>query len=60
MVQKAFDNFFPNTGELLSYWKSIYINALSDEVIEIIADRGANRSSSSTMIIVQHFGRAVR
>jgi FAD/FMN-containing dehydrogenase len=60
MVQKAFDGFFPNTGELLSYWKSIYVNELSDEAIDIIADRGANRSSRSTMIIVQHFGGAVR
>jgi FAD/FMN-containing dehydrogenase len=60
MVQKAFDGFFPNTGELLSYWKSIYVNTLSDAVIELIVDRSANRSSRSTMVVVQHFGDAVR
>jgi FAD/FMN-containing dehydrogenase len=60
MVQKAFDGFFPNTGELLSYWKSIYVNTLSDAVIDIIVDRSANRSSRSTMVVVQHFGPVVR
>ena len=60
MVQQAFDGFFPNTGELLSYWKSIYVNTLSNEVIDIVVDRSANRSCPSTMVVVQHFGRAVR
>lgn len=60
MVQQAFNGFFPNTGELLTYWKSIYLNTLSDDVINIVADLSANRSSRSTMVVVQHFGRAVR
>jgi FAD/FMN-containing dehydrogenase len=59
-VQQAFDGFFPNTGELLTYWKAIYLNALSDDVIDLVADLSANRSSRSTMVVVQHFGRAVR
>jgi FAD/FMN-containing dehydrogenase len=54
VVQKAFDGFFPNTGELLSYWKSLYVKTLSDAVIELIVDRSVNRSSRSTMVVVQH------
>ena len=59
-VQRAFDPFFPTTGEILSYWKSLYVPALSDEVIEIVAERGAHRSSRWTMLVIQHFGGAVR
>jgi FAD/FMN-containing dehydrogenase len=60
VVQSAFDPFFPTTGEVLSYWKSLYTHTLSDEVIEIVTDRGTHRSSPETMIVVQHFGGAVR
>jgi FAD/FMN-containing dehydrogenase len=59
-VQSAFDPFFPNTGEIISYWKSLYLNDLSDAAIEIMADRAENRSSRSTMVFVQHLGGAVR
>jgi FAD/FMN-containing dehydrogenase len=60
MVQSAFDPFFPNTGVVHSYWKSVYANELSDDVIDILADLGKNRSSSYTLINVPHFGGAVR
>jgi FAD/FMN-containing dehydrogenase len=60
VVQKAFDPFFPKTGELLSYWKSLYTHQLSNEVIDLIVERSLHRSSRHTMIIVQHFGGAVQ
>ncbi len=59
-VQRAFDPFFPNTGEVIAYWKSLYLNDLTDSAIEIMADCAENRSSRSTMVFVQHLGGAVR
>jgi len=59
-VQSAFDTFFPNTGEVIAYWKSLYLEDLSDMAVEIIADRAENRSAPSTMVFVQHLGGAVR
>jgi FAD/FMN-containing dehydrogenase len=59
-LQRAFDPFFPNTGEVISYWKSLYLDDLTDAAIEIMADCAENRSSRSTMIFVQHLGNAVR
>ncbi len=60
IVQRAFDPFFPNTGEVISYWKSLYLGDLNDAAIEIMADSAENRSSPSTMVFVQHLGGAVR
>lgn len=59
-VQSAFDPFFPNTGEVMSYWKSLYLHDLSEAAIKIIADRAENRSSPSTMVLVEHLGGALR
>jgi len=59
-VQRAFDPFFPNTGEVISYWKSLCLDDLTDAAIEVMADRAENRSSPSTMVFVQHLGGAVR
>ena len=60
IVQSAFDASLPNTGEVLAYWKSLYLSDLTDGVIDIMADRAQNRSSRSTMVFVQHLGGAVR
>ncbi len=59
-VQSAFDPFFPNTGEVIAHWKSLYLDDLTDAAIEIMADCAENRSSRSTMVFVQHLGGAVR
>jgi hypothetical protein len=59
-VQSAFDNSLPNTGEVMAYWKSLYLEMLSDDAIEIMAERAENRSSPSTMVFVQHLGTGVR
>jgi FAD/FMN-containing dehydrogenase len=60
IAQRAFDPFFPNTGEVISYWKSLFLDDLDDAAIEIMADRAEDRSSPSTMVFVQHLGGAVR
>ena len=59
-VQSAFDASLPNTGEVIAYWKSLYLNDLTDSAIEIMADRAEHRTSRSTMVFVQHLGGAVR
>ena len=59
-LQRAFDLILPNTGEVISYWKSLYLHDLTDDAIEIMADCAENRSSRSTMVFVQHLGEAVR
>jgi FAD/FMN-containing dehydrogenase len=58
-VQRAFDPFFPNNGEVFAYWKSLYLDELSDAAIEVFADCAEKRSSPSTMVFVQHLGGAV-
>jgi FAD/FMN-containing dehydrogenase len=60
IVQSAFDASLPNTGEVLAYWKSLYLSDLTDGAIEIMSDSAQNRSSGSTMVFVQHLGGAVR
>src|SRR6266545_1911602 len=57
-VQTAFDAFFPR-GQLHSYWKSAYVAELSDEVIEIVARRSAQRPTGLTFMDVYAMGGAV-
>jgi FAD/FMN-containing dehydrogenase len=45
-IQAAFDGFFP-TG-MHYYWKSTYLNALSDELIDTLCDLAAKRPSPRT------------
>lgn len=57
-VQRSFDPFFPK-GSLQYYWKSIYLNGLSDEVIAAIAAAAAQRPSPKTLINVWSMGGAM-
>ena len=59
-VQTAFDANFPNTGEVLSYWKSHYLDSLDDSAIDIMAGLCEQRSSRWTMLFVQHLGAGLR
>jgi FAD/FMN-containing dehydrogenase len=59
-LQSAFDLSLPNTGEVMAYWKSLYLSELTDAAVEIMAGRAERRSSPSTMLFVQHLGGAVR
>jgi len=45
-VQSAFDPFFGKG--LLQYWKSTYVEALSDEVLQAMCELAASRPSSKT------------
>jgi FAD/FMN-containing dehydrogenase len=59
-VQRSFDAVLPNTGEVIGYWKSLYLDDLNDPAIEIVCDRAEHRSSPSTMVFAQHLGEGVR
>jgi FAD/FMN-containing dehydrogenase len=56
-LQAAFDPFFP--ARLLYYWKSTYIDELSDAAIDVMLQRHASRPSPLTDGIVWHLGGAV-
>jgi FAD/FMN-containing dehydrogenase len=57
-VQSAFDAFFPR-GALQSYWKSVYLPELSDEVVELIAKKGGERPSPLTFVDTYVNGGAI-
>ncbi len=59
-AQQAFDAVFPNTGEVLGYWKSLFLEDLTDQAVGVITDAAAGRSSPSTMVLVAHLGAGVR
>jgi FAD binding domain/Berberine and berberine like len=47
-VQSAFDAFFPKG--LLQYWKSTYVDELSDELLDALCQLAASRPSSRTTL----------
>jgi FAD/FMN-containing dehydrogenase len=47
IVQSAFDGFFPRGG-VQGYWKSLYLRELSDEAIDLIVQKGVERSSGAS------------
>lgn len=57
--QSVFDSFFPKS-ELLSYWKSIYLKNLDDEVIDAIVARAVDRPSSKTLVPIWQLGGAIK
>lgn len=57
LFQAAFDPFFPK-GEVASYWKSAYLPALDDHVLDVIVERSANRLSPLTLLHVPLMGGA--
>ena len=57
-MQSAFDPFFGVKGTVRSYWTSLYLNELTDEVIDTIVGRARNRPSPFTMLNIPHFGGA--
>jgi hypothetical protein len=58
MFQAAFDAFFPK-GQLASYWKSIYLNELTDDLVDLIVGHGVQRSSPLTLVHVPMLGGAM-
>jgi hypothetical protein len=57
-VQSRFDPLFPRS-ELRAYWKSQYLDELSDGAIEVIADRALTRPEPLTLVNVFHMGGAI-
>jgi FAD/FMN-containing dehydrogenase len=56
-LQKLFDTLVP-AGEFRCYWKSHYLNTLSDEVIDTILQGNAEPPSANTLSSIWNFGGA--
>ena len=57
-VQSAFDEFFQR-GTLRSYWKSTYVEELTDAILDIIVAKARNRPSPRTFVIAFFMGGAI-
>ena len=57
-VQAAFDPFFPR-NTLQAYWKSQYLDELSDGAIDVIAAKAQNRPAPLTLVNTFHMGGAI-
>jgi FAD/FMN-containing dehydrogenase len=55
--QSSFDAFFPETQRY--YWKSLYLDALDDDLIDASIAILGDRPSPQTLIVVRHLGGAV-
>ncbi len=58
VAQTLFDWIFP-AGERYSYWKSLYVNEINDDVIAIITDEMQNRPVESVLFDIWAMGGAV-
>jgi len=57
-VQSGFDPLFPRNA-LRAYWKSQYLDELSDEAIEAIAGLARSRPAPLTLVNTFHMGGAI-
>jgi FAD/FMN-containing dehydrogenase len=57
-AQSAFDEVVP--AGLRYYWKSIYLDALNDAVIDTMIALGVERPSSMSLFGLRHLGGAIR
>jgi FAD/FMN-containing dehydrogenase len=57
-VQAAFDPLFPR-DQLRAYWKSQYVDELTDAAIDTIADRAQDRPFPLTLLNTFHMGGAI-
>jgi FAD/FMN-containing dehydrogenase len=57
-VQSGFDPLFPR-DTLRSYWKSLYLDELGDETIDVIASRAEDRPAPLTLVNTFHMGGAI-
>jgi hypothetical protein len=56
-VQNMFDPFFgPGSRH---YWKSLYMDELSDEAITAIVGQASQRPSARTLVPIRHLGGAI-
>ena len=57
-VQTGFDPLFPR-NQLRAYWKSQYLDELSDGAIDVIAARANDRPAPLTLVNTFHMGGAI-
>lgn len=57
-LQSNFDAFFPY-GQLRCYWKSLYIDQLTDAAIDAIVERAAGRPTPQTLVNIWRLGGAM-
>jgi FAD/FMN-containing dehydrogenase len=57
-VQAAFDEFFQR-GTLRSYWKSTFVQELTDPVLDILINKAQNRPSDRTFVVTFFMGGAI-
>jgi FAD/FMN-containing dehydrogenase len=57
-VQTGFDALFPR-DVLRAYWKSQYVDSLTDDAIETIAAKALDRPAPLTMVNLFHMGGAI-
>lgn len=58
-VQSGFDWLFPRNAQR-SYWKSLYLDELSDGAVEAIAAAALSRPSPVAVVATFHMGGAIR
>jgi len=56
-AQSMFDPFFAQGSR--QYWKSLYLEELSDEAMATIVERAKQRPSPRTMVPIRHLGGAI-
>jgi FAD/FMN-containing dehydrogenase len=57
-VQSAFDPLFPR-NQLQAYWKTQYLDELTDPAIDLIAGKALERPAPLTLVNVFHMGGAI-
>ncbi|MFC5730910.1 MULTISPECIES: FAD-binding oxidoreductase [Nocardioides] len=57
-VQAAFDEFFQR-GTLRSYWKSTFVDELTDPILDIIVDKARNRPHERVFVVTFFMGGAI-
>jgi FAD/FMN-containing dehydrogenase len=57
-VQTGWDPFYPY-GTHNHYWKGTHLNGLTDEIIDLIAEMGAQKPTPQSLLLLWHFGGAV-
>ncbi|NRA87341.1 MAG: FAD-binding oxidoreductase [Rhizobiales bacterium] len=55
-VQQAFDPYFSSKEKRLNYWKSLFMDELSNASIDAIVARAKNRPDPWTLMAIRHLG----
>jgi FAD/FMN-containing dehydrogenase len=58
-VQRSLDFMFPK-GQLHSYWKSVSVSELGDDVLDVLLRRGLHRPHPQTLVHAPQMGGAVQ